>query len=150
VNHGRGNLALTVPTAEGRLLVYVDVAEPVFVPFRNLPDTDIGGLLASLKAADQLDVTRTCGGHTLPRGREWIAFNHDYIVDMLAILREEYPPKLPPQPGEDPVAYDERRRRSACEATVARLRPTYGHVRAYEIYAPYTADRLITYLLIGV
>jgi glyoxylase-like metal-dependent hydrolase (beta-lactamase superfamily II) len=150
-NHSPSNLALLLSTAEGPLLYYCDVVEPGFAPYRNLPDTDVAGLLESLAAVSALSFRRCAGGHGVPGPAEWVSLTHQYLLDLLAATEREYRAQgeQVPLPGEDGVAMTERVRWGVCQRAAEALRSQYGHWKGFEVWAPLTADRLLSYLITG-
>ncbi len=59
--HGKGNIMIYVP--EKKVLMYVDVATPKAVPFKNFATTDIDGQILGIQSALKLDFTTYVAGH---------------------------------------------------------------------------------------
>jgi glyoxylase-like metal-dependent hydrolase (beta-lactamase superfamily II) len=149
--HSGSNTALVLPTAQGPLLVYVDVVEPGVVPYRDLPDSDIRGWLDVLDQASRLEVTRVMGGHTPPEPAHWIEQTRRYLLEMIESASTAFDQVGGQRalPGEDGVTMTERVRGEVCRQVIDRLRPRYGGWRGFEAWAPRTADRMLSYVIIG-
>ena len=150
-NHSDSNVAMLFPVAGGTLLFYCDIVEPGFAPYRNLPDTDLEGLLHSLDEAAQLNATLVAGGHGMPGDAIWARWTHQYLVDLLAATEAAYRSGggQTPLPGEDGVAMTERVRRSTCQRAADAIRDRYGTWKGFDQWAPMTADRLLSYIITG-
>lgn len=59
--HGKGNIMIYVP--ERKVLMYVDVATPKAVPFKNFVTTDIDSQISGIQNALKLDFTTYVAGH---------------------------------------------------------------------------------------
>ena len=59
--HGKGNIMIYLP--QKRILMFVDVATPKAVPFKNFVTVDIYGQVVGLKRALQLDFDTYVAGH---------------------------------------------------------------------------------------
>lgn len=150
-NHSDSNLLVLLTTEQGRLLVWVDGIEPGVAPYRNLPDTDFAGYLATLEAVQQLEFDRVMGGHTGPDGRHWASDYRDYILRLLEATEREYAQSggQVPLPGEDGVAMTERVRGQIARTAADSLRERFGGWSGYSQWAPQTADRILSYLITG-
>lgn len=154
-SHSRSLVSLYLPTAAGRLLVAVDVVEPGVAPYRELPDTDLRGLVRALDAmaaeVDRGEVDLVLGGHCGPDEPWWVPAYRDYFHDLLAAAEAEWARTggQVPLPGEDGVAMTERVRLETCRRIADRLRPTYGTWRGFDAWAPRNADRTLSYLITG-
>lgn len=150
-NHSDSNLLTLLTTSEGRLLVWVDGIEPGVAPYRNLPDTDFAGYLATLDAIQDLEFDRVMGGHTGPDGRHWANDYRDYILRLLEATDREYRRGggQVPLPGEDGVAMTERVRGDITRAAADSLRERFGAWSGYEQWAAQTADRILSFLITG-
>ena len=150
-NHSRTNVALYAPTDAGRLLIFVDVVEPDVAPYRELPDTDLGGLVHTLDtlAGEQFDLV--VGGHAGPAGRSWAEAYGAYFHDLLEVSEQVWSTSggQVPVDGEDGVAMTERVRGEACVQIAQRLRPAYGAWRGFDAWSPRNADRVLSYLITG-
>lgn len=147
-SHADGNLAMVVATDAGPLVLLADIAEP---NWRGLPDTDIDGFRRTLSAALALDVAWNVSGHTKPNPPEWLRFRAEYLEALLAALDREWRAAsgLRPEPGEGMVAFSERQRETASRRALDAIRPEFGSLPAFDAYGLVTADRLISYLVIG-
>ncbi len=65
--HGKGNIMIYLP--QKKLLMYVDVATPKSVPFKNFSTVDIYGQIVGLKRALQLDFETYVAGHLYRPGK---------------------------------------------------------------------------------
>ncbi|NIQ03443.1 MAG: MBL fold metallo-hydrolase [Nitrospinaceae bacterium] len=65
--HGKGNIIIHIP--QRRLLMFVDVATPKSVPFKNFTTVDIFSQIAGLKRALQLDFDTYVAGHLYRPGK---------------------------------------------------------------------------------
>jgi glyoxylase-like metal-dependent hydrolase (beta-lactamase superfamily II) len=65
--HGNGNSMIYLP--QKKLLMFVDVATPKSVPFKNFSTVDIYGQIVGLKRALQLDFKTYVAGHLYRPGR---------------------------------------------------------------------------------
>ncbi|MFN8531976.1 MAG: MBL fold metallo-hydrolase [Dehalococcoidia bacterium] len=150
-NHSDSNLAILFSTGRGRLLYYCDVVEPGFAPYRNMPDTDLEGLLRSLEAADGLGVSLVAGGHGMPGDPAWIGRTRRYLLDLLEAVEAAYRSGggQAPLPGEDGVSMTERVRRGVCQRAADSVRDRYGNWTGFDLWAPMTADRLLSYVITG-
>jgi len=150
-SHSDSNLVLLLPTGDGRLAVVNDIIEPGIVPYRNLPDTDLRGLMHTLEELEKLDFAWLIGGHSGPGEKKWVGLYISYLTDLIAATSEAYRAGggQAALPGEDGIAMTERVRLEACDAAAARLRGKYGEWRGFEAWAPQTADRVLSYLITG-
>jgi glyoxylase-like metal-dependent hydrolase (beta-lactamase superfamily II) len=150
-NHSDSNLLVLLPTAQGRVLVWVDGVEPGVAPYRNLPDTDFGGYLHALEQAGRLDFELIVGGHLGPAPRRWVRDYHEYLLWLLDATDKCYHATggQMPLPGEDGVAMTERVRHEVTARAAAQLRGRFGHWSGFEQWAPQTADRVLSFLITG-
>lgn len=150
-NHSDSNLLLRVPTARGKLLVWVDGVEPGVAPYRNLPDTDFGGYLHSLEQAARLDFELVAGGHLGPAPRRWVTDYQEYLLWLLDATDVAFRTVggQAPRPGEDGIAMTERVRGEVTAMASARLRERFGHWAGFEQWCPMTADRILSFLITG-
>ncbi|MCL6649044.1 MAG: MBL fold metallo-hydrolase [Chloroflexi bacterium] len=150
-NHSASNIGLLFETDAGRLLFFCDLVEPGLAPYRNLPDTDVLGLLETLAACRTLGADLVLGGHAGPATAEWIDGYAQFFHELLAATARAYRAQggQAPLPGEDGVAMTERVRLAVCQEAAAALRPRFGHWRGFDAWAPQTADRLLLYLITG-
>ncbi|MCB2107234.1 MAG: MBL fold metallo-hydrolase [Rhodobacteraceae bacterium] len=150
-NHGASNIALTYTTAMGTMLQYVDTMEIGIVPYRTLPDTNVGGYIASLEGAAKLDVQWVLGGHSGPGPAVWITNYLNYFRDMEAALRtaEADLQKAPSPSVEDTIARGEIRIDAIVARAVDILRPKYGTWRGFEAWAPLNAQTVRMYMITG-
>jgi glyoxylase-like metal-dependent hydrolase (beta-lactamase superfamily II) len=150
-NHSDSNLAVVLPSSAGRVLLFVDVVEPGVIPYRNLPDTDLQGLLHSLEAASRVECDLVLGGHTGPDTSEWVGRYRQYFADLLAATEIAFRAQggQSPLEGEDGVAMTERVRTATCRAAAAELEGRYGHWIGFRQWAPLNADRVLSYLITG-
>lgn len=150
-NHADSNVPLLVRTDAGRMLIWVDGVEPGAAPYRELPDTDFGGLLDSIDRAASLQPDVLIGGHTLPGDPAWLGTHRRYFDALLVAAEAEYRGMGGQTllPGEDPVAMTERVRRTTCEQAADRVRAEFGWMRGFDQWAPKNADRILTYLITG-
>jgi glyoxylase-like metal-dependent hydrolase (beta-lactamase superfamily II) len=150
-NHSDSSLILRVPTAAGRLLVWVDGVEPGCAPYRNLPDTDFAGYLKSLEQANRLDFELIAGGHLGPAPRHWVRDYHEYLLWLLDATERAYEALggQVPEPGEDGIAMTERVRSAVGTRARDSLRKRFGHWPGFEQWAPMTADRILSFLITG-
>jgi len=65
--HGEGNIMIHLP--QKRILMFVDVATPKSVPFKNFTTVDIYGQIVGLKRALQLDFDTYVAGHLYRPGK---------------------------------------------------------------------------------
>jgi len=65
--HGKGNIMIYLP--QKRILMFVDVATPKSVPFKNFSTVDIYGQIVGLKRALQLDFKTYVAGHLYRPGK---------------------------------------------------------------------------------
>ena len=65
--HGKGNIMIYLP--QKRILMFVDVATPKAVPFKNFVTVDIYGQVVGLKRALQLDFDTYVAGHLYRPGK---------------------------------------------------------------------------------
>jgi glyoxylase-like metal-dependent hydrolase (beta-lactamase superfamily II) len=65
--HGKGNIMIYLP--QKKLLMFVDVATPKSVPFKNFATVDIYGQIVGLKRALQLDFETYVAGHLYRPGK---------------------------------------------------------------------------------
>jgi glyoxylase-like metal-dependent hydrolase (beta-lactamase superfamily II) len=150
-NHGQSNIALSFETDLGRMLVFVDTLEIGIVPYRTLPDTNIHGYIASLRGASALDVDWVLGGHSGPGPAVWIDNYLNYFLDMeQALIKAEAEIVEPPSSSvEDIIAQGELYTDTVIARAVDDLRPTYGHWRGFEAWAPLNAETVRMYIIIG-
>lgn len=64
--HGEGNIAIFIP--ERKVLMYVDVATPKSVPFKNFSTTDIYGQILGIQKVLKLDFEKYVAGHLFRTG----------------------------------------------------------------------------------
>lgn len=150
-NHSPSTVAYLLPTQAGRLLSFVDVVEPGVAPYRELPDTDLEGMLHSLAAAEKLGFELVVGGHCGPATGEWVGRYRRYFEALMEATRAEWQ-RMGGQtslPGEDGVTMTERVRGLACTGAAARLEPEFGGWRGFREWAPKNADRVLSYLITG-
>ena len=150
-NHSPSTVAYVLPTDAGRLLTFVDVVEPGVAPYRELPDTDVEGMLHSLREAEKLRFDTVIGGHCGPAGGEWVGLYRRYFEALLEATRAEWQ-RMGGQtslPGEDGVTMTERVRGLACAGAAARLETEFGSWRGFAEWAPKNADRVLSYLITG-
>ncbi len=150
-NHGDSNIALSFSTGIGSVLAFVDTMEIGIVPYRTLPDTNVGGYMASLRGAAALQMDWVLGGHSGPGPARWINDYLAYFTDMeqaLISARAEVP-----RPGsndvDDRIAAGERHTDAVIARAVAELRPTYGRWRGFEHWAPLNAQTVLMYIITG-
>lgn len=150
-NHSPSTLAYELATGGGRLLVFCDVVEPGVPPYRELPDSDVPGLLHSLRMAERLGCDLVMGGHCGPDRFEWVGWYREYFEALLEAARAEWEGVGGQRalPGEDGVAMTERVRSEACRRTAERLAPRFGAWRGFARWAPLNADRVLSYLITG-
>lgn len=150
-NHGQSNIALSFTTALGKMLVFVDTLEIGIVPYRTLPDTNVHGYIASLRGAADLDVDWVLGGHSGPGPAVWIDNYLNYFLDMeQALITAEAETSEPPASSvEDVISQGERYTDSVIAKAIATLRPTYGHWRGFEAWAPLNAQTVRMYIITG-
>jgi glyoxylase-like metal-dependent hydrolase (beta-lactamase superfamily II) len=150
-NHGDSNIALSMTTGSGELLVFVDTLEIGIVPYRTLPDTNVQGYIASLQQAAKLDVDWVLGGHSGPGPAVWIDNYLNYFLDMeKALIKAEAETIEPPSASvEDVIAQGERYTDAVIAKAVDYLRPTYGHWSGFEAWAPLNAQTVRMYIIIG-
>lgn len=150
-NHGDSNIALSMSTGAGELLVFVDTLEIGIVPYRTLPDTNVQGYIASLQQAAKLDVDWVLGGHSGPGPAVWIENYLNYFLDMeKALIKAEAETTEPPSESvEDVIAQGERYTDAVIAKAVDDLRPTYGHWRGFEAWAPLNAQTVRMYIITG-
>lgn len=150
-NHGQSNIALSFTTGIGKMLVFVDTLEIGIVPYRTLPDTNVHGYIASLRGASALDVDWVLGGHSGPGPAIWIDNYLNYFLDMEeALIRAEAETtELPASSVEDVISQGERYTDAVIAKAVASLRPTYGHWRGFEAWAPLNAQTVRMYMITG-
>jgi glyoxylase-like metal-dependent hydrolase (beta-lactamase superfamily II) len=150
-NHGRSNIALEFETADGGMLAYVDTLEVGIVPYRTLPDTNIHGYIASLQAASELEVKWVLGGHSGPGPASWIDNYLNYFLDMKAALAAAA--DATPQPPADSVSgvieAGELHTDALVTQAVAALRPSYGHWRGFDAWAPMNAQTVWMHMITG-
>ena len=65
--HGKGNIMVYLP--QRKILMFVDVATPKSVPFKNFSTVDIYGQIVGLKRALQLDFDTYVAGHLYRPGK---------------------------------------------------------------------------------
>ncbi len=65
--HGKGNIMVYLP--QKKILMFVDVATPKSVPFKNFSTVDIYGQIVGLKRALQLDFETYVAGHLYRPGK---------------------------------------------------------------------------------
>ena len=65
--HGKGNIMIYLP--QKKILMFVDVATPKSVPFKNFSTVDIYGQIVGLKRALQLDFETYVAGHLYRPGK---------------------------------------------------------------------------------
>jgi glyoxylase-like metal-dependent hydrolase (beta-lactamase superfamily II) len=150
-NHSDSNLLFVLPTARGRMLVWVDGVEPGVAPYRNLPDTDFAGYLAALESASRLQFDLVAGGHTGPGERSWVLDYREYLLRLLEATDSAYRSAggQVPLAGEDGVAMTERVRTEVTAAAAERLQGRFGHWSGFRQWAPQTADRILSFLITG-
>jgi glyoxylase-like metal-dependent hydrolase (beta-lactamase superfamily II) len=150
-NHGDSNIALSFATGLGDLLVFVDTLEIGIVPYRTLPDTNVHGYIASLKGAAALDMDWVLGGHSGPGPAVWIDNYLNYFLDMeRALIKAEAETVEPPSDSvESVIAQGERYTDAVIAQAVEALRPTYGHWRGFEEWAPLNAQTVRMYIITG-
>lgn len=150
-SHSDSNLVLLLPTRDGHLAVLNDIIEPGIVPYRNLPDTCLRGLMHTLEELEKLDFTWLIGGHSGPGEKRWVGLYRSYLTDLIAATSEAYRASggQAALPGEDGIAMTERVRLGVCNAAAAQLKGKYGEWRGYDAWAPQTADRVLSYLITG-
>jgi glyoxylase-like metal-dependent hydrolase (beta-lactamase superfamily II) len=150
-NHGMSNIALSLDTGIGRLLVFVDTLEIGIVPFRTLPDTDIGGYIKALAAATALDVEWVLGGHSGPGPAIWIENFLHYFQDMRAATikaSSEVPPTTT-QSVSDVIEAGEEQTDWVVQRVVTQMRPKYGDWRGFEAWAPLNTQAMLMHLATG-
>lgn len=150
-NHSDSNLALFAPTASGRMLVFCDIVEPDVAPYRELPDTDLRGMIATLDALQEEPFDLVVGGHLGPGERHWATAYGAYFHDLVDVARRvwERGGGQVPLPGEDGVHMTERVREGACRTIAEELRASYGSWRGFDAWAPRNADRALSFLITG-
>jgi len=150
-NHGDSNIALSFETGLGSMLVFVDTLEIGIVPYRTLPDTNVQGYIASLRGAAALDVDWVLGGHSGPGPGVWIDNYLNYFLDMeRALIKAEAETVEPPSESvEDVIAQGERYTDAVIARAIDELRPTYGHWRGFEAWAPLNAQTVRMYIITG-
>lgn len=150
-NHGQSNIGLSFITGMGKMLVFVDTLEIGIVPYRTLPDTNVHGYIASLRGASALDVDWVLGGHSGPGPAIWIDNYLNYFLDMeQALIKAEAETSEPPASSvEDVISLGERYSDAVIANAVASLRPTYGHWRGFEAWAPLNAQTVRMYIITG-
>lgn len=150
-NHGDSNLALSFETSDGMMLVMVDTIEIGITPYRSLPDTHLHGYLTSLEQAMELQPRWVLGGHSGPGPGIWLNNFHQYFLDMrTAVLAAETEVIQPPaNPDEDFIDTSERHIDAIIKYTVDTLRPSYGHWRGFEQWAPMNAQTIRMAIIIG-
>jgi len=150
-NHGDSNIALSFETGMGPMLVFVDTLEIGIVPYRTLPDTNVGGYMASLERAAALDVDWVLGGHSGPGPAEWISNYLAYFKDMEQALRRARAavPRATSDDVADSIAAGERHTNAVIARAVTDLRPTYGRWRGFEQWAPLNAQTVLMYIITG-
>lgn len=150
-NHGHSNIALSFETDSGRMLVFVDTLEIGIVPYRTLPDTNVHGYIASLRGASELDVDWVLGGHSGPGPAVWIDNYLNYFLDMeRALIKAEAQTVEPPSSSvEDVIAQGELYTDAVIARAIDDLRPTYGHWRGFEAWAPLNAQTVRMYIITG-
>jgi len=150
-NHGVSNIGLSFNTGIGRMLVFVDTIEIGIVPYRTLPDTNVHGYIASLRAASELDIDWVLGGHSGPGPAVWIKNYLNYFLDMeQAIIKAQS--TLISEPSntvEDVIAQTELFTNSVIEEAVDELRPKYGSWRGFDAWAPLNAQTVLMYIITG-
>ena len=150
-NHGYSNIALSFQTGMGRMLVFVDTLEIGIVPYRTLPDTNVHGYIASLRDAAGLDLDWVLGGHSGPGPAVWIDNYLNYFLDMERALITAGAEVAAPESEtvEDVIAQGERFTDAVIARAVDDLRPTYGHWRGFEAWAPLNAQTVRMYIITG-
>lgn len=150
-NHGDSNIAMSFDTDLGRMLVFVDTLEIGIVPYRTLPDTNVHGYIASLRGAAELEVDWVLGGHSGPGPAVWIENYLNYFLDMeQALIKAEASISEPPSDSvEDVIAQGEVYSDAIIARAIDELRPTYGHWRGFEAWAPLNAQTVRMYLITG-
>lgn len=150
-NHGMSNIALSLDTGIGRLLVFVDTLEIGIVPFRTLPDTDIGGYIKTLAAATALDVEWVLGGHSGPGPAIWIDNFLHYFQDMRAATLKAAAevPQTATESVTDVIAAGEARTDWIVQQVVTQMRPKYGEWRGFEAWAPLNTQAMLMHLATG-
>ena len=151
-NHGDSNIALVFQTGMGRMLVFVDTLEIGIVPYRTLPDTNVGGYMASLRGAAALQMDWVLGGHSGPGPAVWISNYLAYFTDMeraLVRARAEVPPQPTSDDVTDLIAAGERHTDVVIARAMEDLRPKYGSWRGFEHWAPLNAQTVLMYIITG-
>ena len=150
-NHSTSNIALFADTDAGRLLVFSDVIEPGVAPYRDLADSDLAGIVATLDALESEDFDIVMGGHLGPGDRSWADDYRTYFHELIEITADEFASMggQQPLPGEDGVEMTERVRNETCARVADRLRPRYGHWHGFKQWAPMNANRTLSYLITG-
>ena len=150
-NHGMSNIALTLDTGIGRLLVFVDTLEIGIVPYRTLPDTNIGGYIKTLSAAAKLDVEWALGGHSGPGPAIWVSNFLHYFEDMreAAISASAEVPRATTQSVVDVISTGEEHTNKVVQRVVDQMRPKYGDWRGFEAWAPLNTQAMLMHLATG-
>lgn len=150
-NHGRSNIALTFETGLGSMLAYVDTLEVGIVPYRTLPDTNVQGYIASLRAAADLKVDWVLGGHSGPGPGAWIDNYLRYFLDMKQALSKAATdtPVPPADSVEGVIMAGERYTDAIIARAIDDLRPAYGKWRGFEAWAPMNAQTVWMHMITG-
>jgi glyoxylase-like metal-dependent hydrolase (beta-lactamase superfamily II) len=147
-NHSDSNIAIFLPAE--RILMFVDMVYPGSVPFRDLPGTDIRGLLEALPRVRELEFDTLIYGHGPPGGKEWVGKYIAYFGDLAAELE-----KARANGGGVQLRGAPRDARKALDyyvdsivsRAVEALRPRYGRWGGFDDWAAMNARAMFFYLM---
>jgi hypothetical protein len=130
----------------------VDMVYPGSVPFRDLPGTNVGKLLATLERVRILEFDQLVYGHGPAGPKIWVDKYIAYLNDMIAAAKK----------SQDELSYEtlfQQHGRSnarklldlsiddVAQRTVEALRPKYGLWGGYDDWAILNAKKIVLHLI---
>jgi glyoxylase-like metal-dependent hydrolase (beta-lactamase superfamily II) len=149
-NHSNSSIGILLP--KERILMLVDMVYPGSVPFRDLPGTNVGKLLATLERVRILEFDQLVYGHGPAGPKIWVDKYIAYLNDMIAAAKK----------SQDELSYEtlfQRHGRSnarklldlsiddVAQRTVEALRPKYGLWGGYDDWAVLNAKKIVLHLI---
>jgi glyoxylase-like metal-dependent hydrolase (beta-lactamase superfamily II) len=149
-NHSASNIGIFLPAE--KILMLVDMVYPGSVPFRDLPGTDIRGLLQTLPRLRALDFETLLYGHGPPGTKDWVDKYIAYFDDLLAALGKAMDGADAFRAGDAGAPLDARKALDlyvdgVTTRAVEALRPRYGRWGGYDEWARMNAKAFLFYLM---
>lgn len=152
-SHSESLCPIVFSTPSARHLYFCDVLDVDIAPYRNLPDTDLSGLLEALEALeDEGGFDRVIGAHSEPvDNADWVGVLRSYFADLKQVSAREWASSggQIPLEDEDGIAMTERVRGELCRRVADALRPKYHQMVGFDAWAPQNADRMLSMLITG-